>query len=109
MAFMPLRQRRMDIKMAAIGLLETCGFTDAVEALDAMCKDARVELLEMKRIGGGLITIIIEGEVATVMSSVEAGIAVVKKAGGQIVCSNVIPNPHGDLAQYLKGGANIIE
>lgn len=91
----------------AIGLVETRGLSDAVEALDAMCKVAKVDLLEMKRVGGGLVTIIVGGEVAAVASSVDAGIAVVKKAGGMLVCSYVIPNPHPDLKAYLKPGSKI--
>lgn len=89
--------------MAAIGLLETQGLTDALEALDAMCKDANVSLLTMKRVGGGLVTILISGEVAAVASSVEAGKATVQKKGGTLICSYVIPNPHPELAEYLRG------
>jgi Carbon dioxide concentrating mechanism/carboxysome shell protein len=95
--------------MAAIGLLETRGLTDAVEALDAMCKDAAVELVEMKRVGGGLVTIVISGDVAAVSSSVEAGAAQVRKSAGTLVCAYVIPNPHEDLERYLKPGVKQIE
>lgn len=88
--------------MAAIGLLETQGLTDAVEALDAMCKSARVDLVEMKRVGGGLVTIVVSGEVAAVQAAVDAGVEVVRRCQGTLFCAYVIPNPHPDLAQYLK-------
>lgn len=93
----------------AIGLFETRGLTDALEALDAMCKDAQVSLLEMKRVGGGLATIVISGDVAAVQSSVDAGTAVVARYGGTLVCAAVIPNPHRDLEEYLKPGVKMIE
>lgn len=94
--------------MAAIGLLETRGLTDAVEALDAMCKDANVSLVEMKRVGGGLVTIIISGDVAAVTSSVESGKATVQKKGGTLITAYVIPNPHPDLVKHLQKGVKMI-
>lgn len=90
--------------MAAVGLVETQGLTDALEALDAMCKGANVSLVEMKRVGGGLVTVIISGDVAAVTSAVDAGVANVQKSGGTLVCSYVIPNPHPDLEKYLQQG-----
>ena len=90
----------------AIGLLETQGLTDAVEALDAMCKDAMVELIEMKRAGGGLVTSIIRGDVAAVTSAVEAGEAVVRQYGGTLIFVYVIPSPHPDLSRYLTPGGD---
>jgi microcompartment protein CcmL/EutN len=92
------------IIVSAIGLVETQSLTDALEALDAMCKGASVSLVEMKRVGGGLVTIIVSGDVAAVMSAVEAGTANVHKNGGRLVCSYVIPNPHPDLRKYLQLG-----
>lgn len=88
--------------MAAIGILETRGFTAAVEALDAMCKDARVTVSQVNRSGGGHITLFARGEVAAVTSAVQAGLAAAGKVGGDIICSNVIPNPHPDLEKYLE-------
>ncbi len=88
--------------MAAIGIVETRGFTAAVEALDAMCKDAKVDVSQISRPGGGHIAVIAQGDVAAVNSAVEAGVEAARRVGGDIICSNVIPNPHADLADYLK-------
>lgn len=87
--------------MAALGIVETRGFSAAVEALDAMCKDARVSVKQIKRPGGGHITLLAEGEVAAVTSAVEAGVCAASRVGGDIICSHVIPNPHQELTEYL--------
>ena len=88
--------------MAAIGIVETRGYTAAVEALDTMCKDARVSVSKIERPGGGHVALIAEGEVAAVQSAVDAGTAAAHRVGGEVSCSNVIPNPHPDLIQYIK-------
>ncbi len=89
--------------MAAVGLIETRGLTEALEALDAMCKSANVDLVEARRIGGGLVTVIVSGEVAAVSAAVQAGVQVVET--GDLICSYVIANPHPDLAKYLTAEA----
>ena len=85
--------------MAALGIVETRGFTAAVEATDAMCKDANVSVQQVVHPGGGHLTILARGEVAAVSSAVAAGEAAV---GGDIICVNVIPNPHPELDAYLS-------
>lgn len=85
----------------ALGIVETRGLSAAIEALDAMCKDARVSVKQIKRPGGGHITLLAEGEVAAVQSAVEAGICAASRIGGEIICSHVIPNPHPELSAYL--------
>lgn len=87
----------------ALGIMETRGFTAAVDAMDAMCKDAAVHVEQVSRPGGGHITILASGEVAAVTSAVEAGKYAAQNTGGDIICSYVIPNPHEQLAEYLKG------
>ncbi|AIQ49337.1 carboxysome structural protein EutM [Paenibacillus sp. FSL R7-0273] len=87
--------------MQAIGLIETRGLTPALEALDAMCKAANVRMAGFKRVGSGLITVIVEGDVAAVTAAVDAGLAAYSKTGGQLMSSNVIPRPHADLARML--------
>jgi microcompartment protein CcmL/EutN len=87
--------------MQAIGLIETRGLTPALEALDAMCKAANVRLVDFKRVGSGLVTVIVEGDVASVAAAVDAGVAAYQKTGGELVASNVIPRPHSDLAKML--------
>ena len=88
--------------MAALGILETRGYSAAVEALDAMCKDARVSVREVRRPGGGHIALLIEGEVAAVTSAVEAGTVSAQRVGGELIFSNIIANPHKGLAEYLE-------
>jgi microcompartment protein CcmL/EutN len=90
--------------MAALGIVETRGFTAAVEALDAMCKDARVSVKQIKRPGGGHVTLLAEGDVAAVASAVEAGVHAATRVGGDIICKHVIANPHPELAKALAYG-----
>ncbi|MCH3971298.1 MAG: BMC domain-containing protein [Oscillospiraceae bacterium] len=87
--------------MAALGIVETRGMSAAVEATDAMCKDARVSVRQVVVPGGGHMAILVQGDVAAVTSAVSAGLAAAQKVGGDIICTNVIPNPHIELQQYL--------
>ncbi|MDR3348141.1 MAG: BMC domain-containing protein [Acidaminococcales bacterium] len=93
----------------AAGLLETRGLADALEALDAMLKAAGVRLCLMKRVGSGVVAIVVKGEVAAVEAAVEAGARKVLAEGGTLLCSYVIANPHPALRKYLIGEAKIIE
>ncbi|MCM3705128.1 MULTISPECIES: BMC domain-containing protein [Cytobacillus] len=87
--------------MKAIGLIETRGLTAAVAALDSMAKAANVSLVDLKRVGSGLITVIIEGDVAAVTAAVEVGKTAHTVAGGELVSANVIPRPHSELRKIL--------
>lgn len=87
--------------MQAIGLIETRGLVAALEALDTMCKSANVTLVHMKRVGSGLVTVIVEGDVAAVSAAVEAGKQAYIRTGGELVSANVIPRPHQELAKML--------
>ena len=80
----------------AIGMVETMGYTGLVEASDAMCKAANVDLVKMVQIGGGLVTTIVRGDVGSVRAAVDAG-AAAAKAVGELVASHVIPRPHEGL------------
>ncbi|OYD09105.1 BMC domain-containing protein [Paludifilum halophilum] len=84
--------------MQAIGLVETRGLVAALEALDTMCKAANVQMIELKKVGSGLVTVIVEGDVAAVNSAVEAGKEVYTQTGGELISANVIPHPHPELA-----------
>ncbi|MCC6408308.1 MAG: BMC domain-containing protein [Planctomycetes bacterium] len=86
--------------MIALGLIETKGLVGAVEAADAMCKAAKVTLLGREQVGGGLVTVMVRGEVGAVKAAVEAGAAGAKRVG-ELVSVHVIPRPAGDLDKYL--------
>jgi len=84
----------------AIGLIETKGFVGMIEAADAMLKAANVHLIGKERIGGGFMTIIVEGEVAAVKASVDAGAAAAKRVG-EVISIHVIPRPHEEIEKLL--------
>lgn len=86
----------------AIGLIETKGFTGSVEATDAMVKAANVTLSKTIAIGGGLITVVCRGDVASVKAAVDAGSKAASKVG-ELVSSHVIARPHEDLIKTFIG------
>lgn len=86
--------------LIALGLIETKGLVGAVEAADAMCKAAKVTLLGREQSGGGLVTVMVRGEVGAVKAAVEAGAAGAKRVG-ELVSVHVIPRPALDLDKYL--------
>ncbi len=88
----------------AIGMIETKGFTGSVEATDAMVKAANVSVARTIPIGGGLITIVVRGDVASVKAAVDAGSRAASKVG-ELVSSHVIARPHEDLAKGFLGDA----
>ena len=86
----------------AIGLIETRGLVPLVEASDAMAKAASVEIIKKVRIGGGLMTAIVQGDVGSVRAAVEAGASAASQVG-ELVSSHVIPRPADGIAEaYLK-------
>src|SRR5205809_25039 len=90
----------------AIGMIETKGYTASVEATDAMAKAANVTISKTISIGGGLITVICRGDVASVKAAVDAGSKAASKAG-ELVASHVIARPHEDLARVYLGDNSI--
>jgi microcompartment protein CcmL/EutN len=86
----------------ALGLIETKGLVGLVEASDAMCKAANVELLRSIQIGGGYVTTVVRGDVGSVRAAVDAG-AEAAKAVGELVSSHVIPRPHEGLVDGMLG------
>ena len=84
----------------ALGMVETRGLVAAVEAADAMCKAANVTLVGTEKIGSGLVTVMVRGDVGAVKSSVEAG-ASSASALGELIATHVIPRPHTDVEQIL--------
>jgi microcompartment protein CcmL/EutN len=84
----------------ALGMVETRGLTAAIEAADAMVKAAEVVLVGTEKIGSGLVTVMVRGDVGAVKSSVEAGAANAAKLG-ELVATHVIPRPHNDVEKIL--------
>ncbi len=86
--------------MEALGLVETRGFIPAIEAADAMVKAANVKLLGTERVGSGLMTVIVRGDVGAVKAATDAGAAAAEKVG-ELVSVHVIPRPHTDVEVIL--------
>lgn len=84
----------------ALGLVETKGFVGAVEAADAMVKSANVKLMGMEKIGAGLVTVMVRGDVGAVKAAVDAG-SVAARAVGELLSTHVIPRPHADTEKLL--------
>lgn len=83
--------------MEALGMIETKGLVSLIEAADAMVKAARVKLVGYQQIGGGMVTVMVRGDVAACKAATDAGAAAAQRVGGEIVSVHVIPRPHGDL------------
>ena len=84
----------------ALGMIETRGLTAAIEAADAMIKAAEVTLIGTEKIGSGLVSVMVRGDVGAVKSAVEAGGAAAQRLG-EIIATHVIPRPHGDVEKIL--------
>ncbi|AFA49348.1 MULTISPECIES: propanediol utilization microcompartment protein PduA [Acetobacterium] len=84
----------------ALGMIETKGLVAAIEAADAMVKSANVSLMGYEKIGSGLVTVMVRGDVGAVKAAVDAGAAAADKVG-QVVSVHVIPRPHGDVEKIL--------
>ena len=84
----------------ALGMIETKGLVGAIEAADAMVKAANVSLEGYEKIGSGLVTVIVRGDVGAVKAAVDAGTASAEEVG-EVVSSYVIPRPHADVEKIL--------
>ncbi|HAV34481.1 MAG: BMC domain-containing protein [Planctomyces sp.] len=84
----------------ALGMIETKGFVCMLEAIDSMLKAANVQLVSWDKIGSGLVTAFITGDVAAVKAALDAGSAAASKLG-QVISAEVIPRPHEDVAAVL--------
>ena len=82
--------------MEALGMIETKGYVGVVEATDAMCKAANVELIKRIEIGGGFVTTVVRGDVGSVRAAVDAGAAAAGRVGELVAC-HVIPAPHENV------------
>ena len=85
----------------AIGMIEAQGLVGLLEAADAMCKAAAVEIIGKEKIGGAYVTVMVRGDVAAVTAAVESGAAAIEKVGGKLILAHVIARPHAELAALL--------
>ena len=86
--------------MEALGMVETRGLVAAIEAADAMVKAANVVLVGSEKIGSGLVSVMVRGDVGAVKAAVEAGSAAAASLG-EIIATHVIPRPHADVEKLL--------
>lgn len=89
------------MKQNALGFIETFGLVSVLEAADAMCKAADVELIGYENVASGLISVIIGGDVGAVQAAVEAGVKRAQEVG-DIYCHLVIPSPHPDIEKIVR-------
>ena len=87
----------------ALGMIETKGLVGAIEAADAMTKSANVTLMGYEKIGSGLVTVMVRGDVGAVKAPVDPGACAAEKVG-EIVAQHVIPRPHTDVEKILPKG-----
>ena len=87
----------------ALGMIETKGLVGAIEAADAMTKSANVTLMGYEKIGSGLVTVMVRGDVGAVKAAVDAGACAAEKVG-EIVAQHVIHRPHTDVEKILPKG-----
>jgi ethanolamine utilization protein EutM len=84
----------------ALGMIETKGFVCMIEAIDSMLKAANVQLVSWDKIGSGLVTAFVSGDVAAVKAAMDAGAAAASRLG-QVISVEVIPRPHEDVTGCL--------
>ena len=84
----------------ALGMVETRGLVAAIEAADAMVKAANVVLIGREKIGSGLVSVMVRGDVGAVKAAVEAG-GNAAQALGEVIATHVIPRPHADVEKIL--------
>ncbi|WP_285716057.1 ethanolamine utilization microcompartment protein EutM [Pelosinus sp. IPA-1] len=84
----------------ALGMIETKGLVGAIEAADAMVKAANVQLVGYEKIGSGLVTVMVRGDVGAIKAATDAGAAAAQKVG-EVVSIHVIPRPHTDVEKIL--------
>ena len=87
----------------SLGMIETKGLIGAIEAADAMVKSANVQLVGKEQVGGGLVTVMVRGDVGAVKAATDAGAAAAEKVG-ELVSVHVIPRPHVEVDNILPKG-----
>lgn len=84
----------------ALGMIETRGLIGSIEAADAMAKAANVKLVGKVKVGSGLVTVMVRGDVGAVKAAVDSGAAAAERVG-ELVSTHVIPRPHSDIELIL--------
>ena len=90
------------MKYEALGLIETFGLVFVLEAADAMCKAADVDLIGYENVASGYISVLVRGDVGACKTAVAAGIKAVEDIGAEVYSSVVIARPHQDLEKIIK-------
>ena len=90
--------------LEALGMVETKGLVGSIEAADAMVKAANVRLIGKVLVGGGLVTVMVRGDVGAVKAAVDAGASAAKRVG-ELISVHVIPRPHNDVESILPGNS----
>ncbi|MEA2063037.1 MAG: BMC domain-containing protein [Gemmatimonadota bacterium] len=88
------------MSLEALGLIETRGLVPAIEAADAMVKAANVTLIGSEKVGGGLVAVMVRGDVGAVKAATDAGAVAAEKVG-ELLSVHVIPRPHEDVETLL--------
>ena len=87
-------------KSEALGMIETKGLVGSIEAADAMVKAANVYLIGKEHVGGGLVTVMVRGDVGAVKAATDAGAAAAQRVG-ELISVHVIPRPHAEVEGIL--------
>lgn len=87
-------------ELTALGMIETKGLVASVEAADAMVKAANVHLVGKVHVGGGIVTVLVRGDVGAVKAATDAGAAAAQRVG-ELMSVHVIPRPHNELESIL--------
>ena len=87
----------------AIGMIETRGYVASLTAADAMVKAANVEIVSKNEVGGGLVSVVVKGDVGAVKAATEAGAQAANQIG-EVISVHVIPRPHQDLGKHFDTG-----
>ncbi len=91
----------------ALGMIETIGAVAAWAAADAMVKAAKVNLISVEQVGGGLVTVLITGEVGAVREAMRAAAVAAESLGGQLISVHVIARPHTEVSGHLSLNRNL--
>ena len=88
------------MELQALGMIETRGLVASIEAADAMRQAANVVMVGNEKIGGGVVSVVVRGDVGAVKAAVEAGSAAAERLG-EVIAVHVIPRPHSDVEKIL--------